>query len=187
MNRANPMCIVIAAFVLLCIMGPLAAQEARPCDTPEGKQFDFWLGEWDLSWPAEQWGGAEGGLGHGTNAITRILDDCIIHEAFRYAGGDFDGHSVSAYDSKKKQWQQTWVDNQGSYLLFTGEFKDGKMELRTEPYERNGKTVVSRMVFKNIEPNSLDWDWQRSEDGGQSWHDVWNIHYKRRTEASRHE
>lgn len=54
------------------------------------------------------------------------------------------------------------------------------MELRTPPCQRNGKTYISRMVFKNITENSLDWDWQRSENDGKTWVDVWNIHYQRR-------
>ncbi len=175
--------IVTFCFALLLALtwiGALSAQQTRPCDTPEGKQLDFWLGEWELTWPAQQFGGKEGELGHGTNTITKILGDCIIQEAFRFPGGKFDGHSVSVYSAPKKHWQQTWVDNQGSYLLFTGEFKDGKMELRTAPFERNGKTFISRMVFKNISANSLDWDWQRSTDEGKTWTDQWNIHYQRK-------
>ncbi|HEX8734313.1 MAG TPA: hypothetical protein VF721_03250, partial [Pyrinomonadaceae bacterium] len=31
-----------------------AQPPTRPCDLPEGKQFDFWLGEWELKWPAGQ-------------------------------------------------------------------------------------------------------------------------------------
>jgi hypothetical protein len=55
----------------------------------------------------------------------------------------------------------------------------GKMELRTAVTETAGRKIVSRMVFKNITTNALDWDWQRSLDGGKSWQDVWNIHYQR--------
>ena len=172
--------ISFALTLALTWAGTLAAQQTRPCDTPEGKQFDFWLGEWELTWPAEQFGGKKGELGHGTNTITRILGDCIIQEEFRFPGGKFDGHSVSVYNIQKKHWQQTWVDNQGGYLLFTGEFKDGKMTLRTAPFQRNGQTFISRMVFKNITYNSLDWDWQRSPDDGKTWTDQWNIHYERK-------
>lgn len=163
------------------------SQNARPCDTQEGKQLDFWLGEWQLSWPAEQWGGRKGKMQHGTNTVTRILDDCIVQEEFRFPDGNFNGHSVSVFNAKKKLWQQTWVDNKGGYLVFTGNFHDGQMELRTAPVERAGKTVISRMVFRNIKPNSLDWDWQRSEDNGETWKDVWNIHYQRKATASENE
>lgn len=152
----------------------------NPCEAPESGQFNFWLGEWDLTWPAEQMGGKEGETGKGTNSITRILGDCIVKENFSFPAGDFYGNSVSVYSPARKCWQQTWVDSQGGYLLFTGEFKDGQMILRTEPFKRGEKTYVSRMVFRNITADSLDWDWQRSEDMGQTWKDLWNIHYQRR-------
>ncbi len=44
--------IVIFSFALalsLLWAGSLSAQQTRPCDTPEGKQLDFWLGEWQLT------------------------------------------------------------------------------------------------------------------------------------------
>ncbi len=153
---------------------------AKPCATEESDQFDFWLGEWDLTWPAEQFGGTAGEKGKGTNIITQPLGECVIQEAFRSPAGQFNGHSVSVYVPRQKVWKQTWVDNQGGYLLFTGEFKDGRMELRTKPVERKGKTNISRMVFRNIKKNSLNWDWQHSTDGGTTWTDLWNIHYKRK-------
>lgn len=166
--------------LILFSINVLFAQNDNPCSVPESKQFDFWMGEWNLTWPAEQMGGTKGELGRGTNSILKILDGCIIQEEFRFPAQNFNGYSVSVYSPAKKLWQQTWVDNQGSYLLFTGEFSDGKMSLKTVPYKRGDKEIISRMVFKNINKISFDWDWQRSEDGGQSWIDVWNIHYEKK-------
>lgn len=173
---------VVAAVLLQGAAAELRGQNPapRPCDLSAAKQFDFWLGKWELSWPAEQFGGKPGAKGHGTNSITRILDGCIIQESFHFPDGNYKGRSLSAYDARAGVWRQTWVDNRGGYLTFTGGFKDGKMELRTAPYQRNGKTFISRMVFRNIRANSLDWDWQRSADGGKTWQDVWNIHYERK-------
>ncbi len=177
----------ILGFLLLSCLGTALAQQGnqqRPCDTEAGKQLDFWLGEWQLTWPAEQWNGEKGDLGHGTNTITKILDECIVQEEFRFPDGGFDGHSVSVYNMAKGHWQQTWVDNQGGYLLSTGNFEAGRMELRTEPAQKDGKTIISRMVFRNIQANSLDWDWQRSTDAGKTWQDLWNIHYERKSRAN---
>ena len=36
-------------------------------------QFDFWLGEWDVTWDED---------GKGKNHILRIMDDKIIQENF---------------------------------------------------------------------------------------------------------
>jgi hypothetical protein len=103
----------------------------RSCDTAEGKRFDFWLGEWDLTWPAGQGDTPAGQVGNGTNSIRKILGDCVIQESFRSPATGLEGLSFSAYASKSGEWQQTWVDSEGSYLLFNGRFKNGTMELRS--------------------------------------------------------
>ena len=48
---------------------PAAQQPPKPCSRPEQNQFDFWVGEWKLTWPGEK-----GELQHGTNSIRRVLD-----------------------------------------------------------------------------------------------------------------
>ena len=158
-----------------------AQTSPRPCDLPEGKQFDFWLGEWELKWPAGQGGAAAGQVGKGTNVIKKIMDNCIVEENFDSAMSPLKGRSYSAYDQRTGEWRQTWVDNGGSYLLFTGKFKDGVMELRSQPrLTPKGQTIITRMVYKNITANSLDWDYQVSADNGKTWADSWNIHYTKR-------
>jgi hypothetical protein len=87
--------------------------------------------------------------------------------------------SVSSWNPQLGRWQQTWVDNQGGYLDFVGGFEDGKMILSRET-EREGKTILQRMVFENITENSLDWNWERSEDGGTTWTLLWHLLYTRK-------
>ncbi len=154
------------------------ASQPVPCQEPQQKQFDFWVGEWDLSWP----GNAAGETAHGTNSIKRVLDACIVEENF--SGGasmPLRGMSVSVYEPHFGKWKQTWVDNQGGYLDFTGEFKDGQMVLQREATRPDGTRVVQRMVYKNITPAEFDWSWERSLDGGKTWQIMWPIHYKRRS------
>ena len=170
---------LLAAGLFLFSVALMAQQNTPPCAQPEAGQFDFWLGSWELTWPGGQGGTPEGQQGKGRNVIERILGSCVIQENFSRADSSYIGKSWSVYNPIRNLWQQTWVDNTGGYLVFTGEFKAGRMELRTAPFERNGKTFISRMVFHNIQENSFDWDWQRSADEGQSWQDLWNIRYER--------
>ena len=140
-------------------------------DAPEYHQLDFWLGEWDVSWGDGQ---------QGTNRVDRILDGRVIWENFD--GGPampFRGMSVSAYNPKIGLWQQTWVDTEGTYWHFIGEFRDGRMIFATDDIA-DGKPVKLRMVFYNIQPDELDWDWERSDDGGETWELRWKIHYRRK-------
>jgi hypothetical protein len=151
-----------------------------PCASAEARQFDFWLGDWDLTWPAEQTGGEPGERAKGTNRITRLFDKCVIEENFATADQSFLGHSVSVYDENAGIWRQTWVDNAGGYLTFTGRFDGETMELRTESSQRDGEPVIQRMVFAEISPDALEWAWQGSRDGGVTWSNLWNISYRRR-------
>lgn len=167
-------CVLLSlmASVLLLTALPAAAQtESPPCSTAEAGQFDFWLGEWDLSWGED---------GKGTNRITKVLDSCVILENFDGSPTmQFRGWSVSVYDTTSRRWKQTWVDNQGGYMDFTGGFEDGKMTLSRKTTIK-GDPVLQRMVFFNIRENELDWNWERSLDGGATWELRWQIHYKRR-------
>ena len=90
------------------------------------------------------------------------------------------GKSVSIFDVRAGKWKQTWVDNEGGYLDFVGEFSDGQMILGREVSLPNGAKNLQRMVFKNISKDELDWSWEASSDGGKSWQVVWPIHYRRR-------
>src|SRR6516225_2136058 len=58
------------------------APRPNPCTLAEQKQFDFWVGAWDASWP----GAKDGEVDHGSNQITRVLDNCVVQENFN--GGD---------------------------------------------------------------------------------------------------
>lgn len=156
------------------------APASVPCSGPEWKQLDFWVGEWDLTWPASPGTPA----GAGTNRIEKILDGCVISENFSGSGPTpLVGKSYSTYSPQLKEWQQTWVDNQGSYLDFTGGMQNGEMILSMERPGPGGKTVNLRMVFKSIQPGTLDWSWERSVDGGKTWQVQWPIHYTRKKPA----
>lgn len=148
-----------------------AAPSAAPCTAPECSQFDFWLGDWKLTWQG----------GSGTNKVTCDLDGCVIHEHFDTDPGQpqpLRGESVSMWNPQLKKWQQTWVDNQGSYLDFTGGWAGGKMTLSRKTV-RAGKPWHSRMIFYNITRDSLDWSWEGSADLGKTWKPSWQIHYVR--------
>lgn len=151
-----------------------------PCSTPQHAGFDFWIGEWELSWPAEQMGGSPGEQGSGTNRVERVLDGCVIQENFSTNDGSFRGHSVSVFDIDTGIWRQTWVDSSAGYIVLTGRFEGDMLILTTEPRERDGQVALNRMVFRDIGPDSLNWDWQGSRDGGDTWNNLWNIGYRRR-------
>jgi hypothetical protein len=166
-------------FLIICLLSslPLFGQAKTPCKEPEQKQLDFWVGEWTLTWPGQN-GSAEG---HGTNSIKRILDGCVVEETF--SGEDsihLRGHSVSIFDATDNKWKQTWVDNEGGYLDFTGGMQDGQMSFWRNVTRTDGAKSISRMVWRNVTRDSFDWSWESSKDGGKTWQVMWPIHYQRK-------
>lgn len=160
-------------FVLFAALAqePEETQQELPCSSPEAAQFDFWVGEWELTWGED---------GAGTNSIEKILDGCVILENFDGTPTiALKGISVSSYNQRLKKRQQTWVDNQGGYLDFVGEFADGKMILSRE-FVKDGERIRQRMVWDNITADTLDWNWEKSVDGGETWEVLWKIHYERK-------
>src|SRR5438477_12957898 len=112
--------ILIALLLLFSSLAHAQSSPANPCTLPQQKQLEFWVGEWDLTWPGEK----QGEIGRGTNRIQRVLDTCVVEENFSAEStGHLRGISVSIFDTRAGKWKQTWVDNEGGYLDFVGEFK----------------------------------------------------------------
>lgn len=139
------------------------------CHSPESKQFDFWLGDWEFTSQGIK----------GVNHVTKILGGCVVFENFGDGSlNTLNGYSLSTFDSATKTWKQTWVDNTASYLDFTGGMVDGKM-IFTREAEAGGKKFLQRMVWFNIEKDKFSWSWDRSDDMGKTWKVLWPIEYRR--------
>ncbi len=84
------------------------------CDRPEHRQFDFWVGEWDVR-PAGQPETAPTPLGN----VIRLEDGgCVVTEHWTTPRGS--GRSVNIFDRTRNQWHQTWVDSTGGLHQYWG-------------------------------------------------------------------
>jgi len=162
------------------VSAPPPAPAPAPCSGPEWKQLDFWVGEWNATWPASPGSPA----GTATNRIEKILDGCVVSENFAADGpAPLVGRSYSTFNPRAKKWQQTWVDNQGSYLDLDGGIENGEMTLSMDRPGPGGTARRMRMVFRNVTPDAFDWSWEASADGGKTWKVQWPIHYARKKDA----
>jgi hypothetical protein len=141
----------------------------------EASQFDFWLGEWNCEWEDQN-----GESQQSSNLVRKILNDKVIEENFNGSPGmNLIGQSYSVYDVNSSKWKQTWVDNSGGYLDFTGGMEGDKMILSRQA-EVKGNKFLQRMVWFNISKEKFDWNWERSDDGGETWKPQWKIRYSRK-------
>lgn len=172
--------VIVTLLTAAAVREPLNAAPAVACPAPEARQLDFWVGTWDLTGrqrTADGWRDTPA-----TNHVRAVLGGCVIQEEFRMAApGGLEGMSVSVYDARAGVWRQTWVDNQGGYLVFEGGMEGDRMVLTTAARPlASGDTLVSRMVFHDLAADRLVWDWERSTDAGRSWTLQWTLEYRRR-------
>jgi hypothetical protein len=166
--------LALASLVLVSAAAHAQQQPRYGCDSPESKQLDFWVGEWELSYKSGD------KTAQSRNRITKTLDGCAVLEEFNGPPGTpLVGRSYSVFDRASRQWKQTWVDNTGAYLdLVGGPLPDGRMHFARETMQ-NGKKVRARMVWDDVKADSLRWTWQRSVDDGATWSNAWEIEYRR--------
>jgi hypothetical protein len=137
-----------------------ATPAAKPCTAPAHRQFDFWLGDWDVTTPD--------GKPAGHNRITLILGGCALREEWTGASGTH-GTSLNMFDDGARKWRQTWVDDGGTVLLLTGEFKGGKMVLEGDSPAAGGASVRQRIAWTPLSAGRVRQLWDSSADGGKSW------------------
>jgi tetratricopeptide (TPR) repeat protein len=108
-----------------------------PCESSStAKQFDFWLGRWEVRLP-------DGTLA-GYDTITKRDGGCTIHEQWDgYAGAS--GTSLLFYLPSREQWRQVWVGSGATMIDMTGGLIDGEMRMEgTIEYAEQSLVVAFR-------------------------------------------
>ena len=158
----------IATFVLAaCLAAPALA---APCDAPEHRAFDFWLGEWNVRTP-------DGKLA-GVNRIVREYGGCVLHERYD-TGKGYSGESLNVYDASRKAWHQTWVDTDGTLLLLEGGARDGRMILEGQTVNAEGPPTKHRITWSPNADGSVRQHWESTDAKGQ-WTTAFDGTYTRR-------
>lgn len=131
-----------------------AGQPASPplptCSRPEHRQFDFWVGEWDVR-PSGTPASAPTALGN----VVRLEDGgCVVTE--HWTTPRMSGRSLNIFDRTRGEWHQTWVDSTGGLHEYWGAL-DGSGNLvfhgdtPTDAGDNARQTV--RLTFFNLGPD----------------------------------
>jgi len=162
-----------------CYSVALYAQTSRlpPCSAPAYRQFDFWLGEWDVFEP--------GGSNKEAQAtVSRIQSGCGLREQYNGTGGS-GGESLTMYDPSAAEWQQTWLSSHGQVVVIHGNMNGDAMILSGTDHSGGASRLV-RGVWK---PDSLGVKEtaERSSDGGKTWTPWFDLSFRKRSSSSGHD
>jgi len=168
---------IFIAILFVFISQSIPAQRL-PCSSPEFRQFDFWIGEWEAF--------AKNGKKAGDSKISLILDSCIILEEWTSAGVQqglrYAGKSFNTWNAAVKEWQQTWVDNTGSSTAYThGKFIDKKIVFNTDPFVFSKDTIaLRRLTFFDLGKDKVRQLGEISKDKGATWATEYDLEYRRK-------
>ncbi len=136
----------------------LATGHRRGCEGRRYREFNFWLGRWEVR---------EGTGVVGTNRVERTLTGCAVTERWVASNG-FPGRSLNSYDDATGKWHQFWVDGGGgSLILEGGATRAGGMILsQTRPVQFNGPLAIDRLEWSRQKHGRVLQTWDRSTDDG---------------------
>jgi len=150
-----------------------------PCSGPQYKEFDFWLGDWEVR-------NAAGQL-LGRNRISKQHGGCVVLEEWQGASGGT-GSSFNVYDHPTKQWHQFWVDGtgtnwlssdkQGNPVTLRGGIRDGAMVMASHP-DTLPSIGLTRVTWRPLPDGGVRQTFESSSDGGKTWTVSFDGFYKK--------
>ena len=162
-----PRIVFRAFFAATSLTTPLAA--AAACDTPEHRQFDFWIGDWDVY----DAGDAKPSM---RIQVEKILDGCALRETYKDVNGML-GESINVYDASRKLWHQTWATSRGQVLYLDGKLENGRMGFTATEQTPQG-TVLWRAVWIP-QGGEVRETAETSSDGGKTWKQRFDIVFRK--------
>jgi hypothetical protein len=144
---------------------PASAAPPSPCADIEHRQFDFWVGKWDV-YPT----GKDQLVAH--SLIESVYGGCGVRENWmplRAAGGG----SLNIYLPEEKRWEQFWIDSGGTRALFTGGWNGKAMVIQ-------GKWAgpLVRISYSKNDDGSVRQFGEQSTDDGKSWSPSFDLTYR---------
>lgn len=144
----------------------------------EANQFDFLIGQWELTVTPKVAGLAARIHGVpkllGTWTASRAFDGFGIEDEIRIVDGSGNpnslSHSMRIYNTAEKRWESTTLDvYRVRFSAGTGRLTNGEMVMTGTGIDTEGKPYVSRTRFHSIKRESFAFQQDRSFDQGRTW------------------
>jgi hypothetical protein len=135
--------------------------------TGSARDFDFWVGEWDVFGPE--------GRQVGRNTITLLFGGAAVAEHWRGAR-EVEGRSLNAFDASRDRWHQTWVDSGGDLLMLDGGLVGDSMVLTGTVSGEEGPSL--QRITWTPESAGVRQHWESSTDLGARWQTAFDGHYR---------
>jgi hypothetical protein len=136
------------------------------CDTAGHRQFDFWVGEWDV-YRAD----TDRLVAHST--IERLYAGCAVRENWSPFKGT-PGGSLNVYRPASREWRQVWTDADNELHEYRGRWDGRKLVFKGNAADSASVARPVRMTFEPLPDGSVaqtGYAWDRKKG-------AWALEYK---------
>ena len=138
------------------------AQPAAPaCDSVEHRQFDFWVGRWDV-----YRSDTDQLVAH--SLIEKLYAGCAIRENWMPLGGT-GGGSLNSYRPGERRWRQVWADSANHLNEYEGGMAGDAMVLTGVSTKAGGERIPVRITYRRRSDGTVVQTGEQSKDGGRTW------------------
>ena len=170
----------LVSFFAVLIFAASASAQGPSCTEDPYRDFDFWIGEWDV-FPINQKGEISAQKA-GVNVISTAEYGCLIVEQWTNVQG-VTGQSYNYFDPGLQKWRQIWVSNTITIDYAGGLNDKGEMVLEGDIAYRNGSTFPFKGIWRLNDDNTVRQHFEQYNPKTQSWDYWFTGHYVRRDDA----
>jgi hypothetical protein len=177
-----PLLVLAALSLCTSALAQDAALRPKHMQMPaESRQFDFWVGTWDVNLRVQQ---EDLSWKDSIQAEARIYPICFGKAVLElWDSPNIKGYSLRYFDVKQGKWV-LWLNwpgqNSSGSSSLSGSFRHGRGDFTSTNQRPDGSASISRYSFNDIGPNSLRWDDSYSDDGGKTWRNQWIMEFTRK-------
>jgi hypothetical protein len=163
--------IALVSMSLACSQACAAPDSAACSGKSESRQFDFWLGDWTVTYP--------GAPSASSSKVYLELGQCVVVE--NWSGGKrHEGINMFAYSVDDQHWHGMFADNEARVHVFEGKVADGSAEFLGPSRGAKGETNLNRIRVVRMGPDKVEQTWEKSADNGATWTTVFHGEYSRK-------
>lgn len=147
-----------------------SSQNEIPCTRPESHDFDYMLGEWQVS-------------DHDTiiaySTFKKEFGNCSVNESYKEPRKNYFRNSDATFNTSKNVWELCTYDNLGEYYIFSGGMKGKNLELQSTKVLPNGKVIFLSLIYSNIQQNSFERELKIAIDSSKNYKSFNKVKYNR--------
>ena len=153
---------------------PATGPQPSPCAREEFRQFDFWVGDWEVRSVDRKIAGE--------NRISNEEHGCAIVEHWKSANGG-SGQSLNYFDPAANRWKQEWI-GLGIILHMEGGLRDGAMIMEGPlQYITEKRMTRLRGIWTPLPDGRVRQQFEESTDDGKTWSPWFDGYYTRRSQS----